>query len=68
MTIPTLPLNDGTTIPQIGLGTWPLKDDDAAPVIVTAIEAGYSITGGGQEAEGEHGQISVDDAAREREA
>ncbi len=41
MTIPTLPLNDGNAIPQIGLGTWPLKDDDAAPVIVTAIEAGY---------------------------
>ena len=41
MAIPTLRLNDGNSIPQIGLGTWPLKDDDAAPVIVTAIETGY---------------------------
>jgi 2,5-diketo-D-gluconate reductase A len=41
MTIPTLPLNDGHTIPQIGLGTASLNDDQIAPVIVTAIEAGY---------------------------
>jgi len=41
MTAPTLPLNDGTRIPQIGLGTWPLSDETVAPVVVTAIEAGY---------------------------
>jgi 2,5-diketo-D-gluconate reductase A len=41
MTAPTLRLNDGRAIPQIGLGTWPLKDDEVAPVVVTAIEAGY---------------------------
>ena len=41
MTIPTLPLNNGHTMPQIGLGTATLKDDQIAPVIVTAIEAGY---------------------------
>lgn len=41
MTIPTLRLNDGYTIPQIGLGTASLNDDTVAPVIVTAIEAGY---------------------------
>lgn len=41
MTIPTLPLNDGHTIPQIGLGTASLNDETVAPVIVTAIEAGY---------------------------
>lgn len=41
MTIPTLRLNDGFPIPQIGLGTASLKDDTVAPVIVTAIEAGY---------------------------
>ncbi len=41
MTIPTLPLNNGHIIPQIGLGTASLKDDTVAPVIVTAIEAGY---------------------------
>ena len=41
MTIPTLPLNDGHAIPQIGLGTASLNDDTVVPVIVTAIEAGY---------------------------
>jgi len=41
MTIPSVTLNNGLQMPQIGLGTWPLKDHDAAPVMVTAIEAGY---------------------------
>lgn len=41
MTNPTLRLNDGHTMPQIGLGTASLNDDKVAPVIVTAIEAGY---------------------------
>ena len=41
MAIPTLRFSDGHTIPQIGLGTASLKDDTVAPVIVTAIEAGY---------------------------
>ncbi|MCU1422071.1 MAG: putative oxidoreductase [Microbacteriaceae bacterium] len=41
MNAPTLPLNSGTDIPLIGLGTWPLDDAQVAPVIVTAVEAGY---------------------------
>ena len=41
MTVPTLRFNDGHAIPQIGLGTASLNDDTVAPVIVTAIEAGY---------------------------
>lgn len=41
MTIPTLRLNDGHAIPQIGLGTASLNDDRVAPVVVTAIESGY---------------------------
>jgi 2,5-diketo-D-gluconate reductase A len=41
MTIPTARLNDGRSMPQIGLGTASLNDDKVAPVIVTAIEAGY---------------------------
>ncbi len=39
--IPSLPLNNGTSIPLIGLGTSPLNDVQVAPVIVSAIEAGY---------------------------
>ena len=38
-----LPLNNGGQIPLIGLGTWPLSDDEVAPAIVTAIEAGYRL-------------------------
>lgn len=41
MSAPELVLNDGHRIPQLGLGTWPLTDTDVAPVIVTAVEAGY---------------------------
>lgn len=41
MTIPALILNDGNTIPQLGLGTWPLNDDEVAPAVVAAIAAGY---------------------------
>jgi 2,5-diketo-D-gluconate reductase A len=41
MIAPTLRLNDGNSIPQIGLGTWPLNAAEVAPVVVTAIEAGY---------------------------
>jgi 2,5-diketo-D-gluconate reductase A len=38
---PDLTLNTGHTIPQLGLGTWPLSDAEVAPVIVTAVELGY---------------------------
>lgn len=41
MTIPTLPLNNGTSIPQLGLGTSPLDDTDVERVIIEAVEIGY---------------------------
>jgi 2,5-diketo-D-gluconate reductase A len=34
-------LNDGYRIPQIGLGTWPLDDQQVAAAVVDAVEAGY---------------------------
>lgn len=39
--IPDLALNDGHSIPQLGLGTWPLRGDDAAEVVSAAIGLGY---------------------------
>jgi 2,5-diketo-D-gluconate reductase A len=39
--IPRVALNDGNSIPQLGLGTYPLTDDEVPGVIVTAIDAGY---------------------------
>ena len=41
MTIPNIPLNTGATIPQVGAGTWPLDDTEAAETTATAIEVGY---------------------------
>jgi 2,5-diketo-D-gluconate reductase A len=39
--VPTLPLNDGNSIPQLGFGVWRLEEDDAPRVVGAAIEAGY---------------------------
>ncbi|HEU0256653.1 MAG TPA: aldo/keto reductase [Microbacteriaceae bacterium] len=39
--IPTLRLNDGARLPQIGLGTWPLDDDEVEEAIVAAARLGY---------------------------
>jgi 2,5-diketo-D-gluconate reductase A len=41
LTIPELPLNTGDAIPQLGLGTSPLTDAQAADAVVAAAEAGY---------------------------
>jgi 2,5-diketo-D-gluconate reductase A len=41
MSIPAISLNTGTTIPQVGLGSWPLDDAQAADAVVAAIEVGY---------------------------
>lgn len=38
---PRIQLNDGHSIPQIGLGTWPLGDEEVAAVIVDAVKLGY---------------------------
>jgi 2,5-diketo-D-gluconate reductase A len=39
--IPRVALNDGRSIPQLGIGTFPLSDDEVSGLVVTAIEAGY---------------------------
>ncbi len=38
---PLITLNDGHRIPQLGLGTWPLDDEQVAAAVVHALEAGY---------------------------
>ena len=40
-TSPSLPLNDGTSIPQVGLGVWKVADAEAEATVGTAIQAGY---------------------------
>ncbi|MGA0568719.1 aldo/keto reductase [Rathayibacter sp. KR2-224] len=43
MSIPERQLNDGTTIPAIGFGTYPLRGGEAERAVATAIEAGYRL-------------------------
>jgi diketogulonate reductase-like aldo/keto reductase len=42
-TIPTVTLNDGTTLPQLGFGTYRLTGADGVDAIVSAIDAGYRL-------------------------
>ncbi len=39
--IPTISLNDGHAIPQLGFGVWQVPDDEVGAAVRTAIEAGY---------------------------
>ena len=41
MSAPSILLNNGKNIPQLGFGTSPLNDKEVAPLVVAAIEAGY---------------------------
>jgi diketogulonate reductase-like aldo/keto reductase len=36
-------LNDGTSLPAIGFGTYPLKGDEGVAAMVSALEAGYRL-------------------------
>lgn len=40
-TQPTLTLNDGRTIPQLGLGVWQVPDADAVKAVAEALAVGY---------------------------
>jgi len=39
--IPSFPVGDGVSIPQIGLGTWPLDDAEVEQAVVAAAGIGY---------------------------
>jgi 2,5-diketo-D-gluconate reductase A len=43
MTIPTVTLNDGLVIPQIGLGTYTLTGDEGEAALAGGIAAGYRL-------------------------
>lgn len=40
---PTVELLDGHPLPRLGLGTWPLDDDEAYTAVGTALDAGYRL-------------------------
>ncbi|MGQ4488276.1 aldo/keto reductase [Streptomyces sp. 372A] len=39
--VPSLTLNNGVEMPQLGFGVWQVPDDEAAKAVATAIESGY---------------------------
>ncbi|TXL87635.1 aldo/keto reductase [Streptomyces sp. IB2014 016-6] len=39
--VPTLTLNNGVEMPQLGFGVWQVPDDEATRSVGTALEAGY---------------------------
>jgi len=41
MTVPTIALNDGTTIPQLGFGVFRVDPDETERIVTDALEAGY---------------------------
>lgn len=41
MSVPTLTLNDGVQIPQLGFGTYQIEADQAQSVVETALATGY---------------------------
>ena len=38
---PTLPLNDGRALPQLGFGTWQIEEGNAADAVRIAVDVGY---------------------------
>jgi diketogulonate reductase-like aldo/keto reductase len=40
-TVPSITLDNGVEIPQLGLGVWQVEDDIVTDVVTTAFEAGY---------------------------
>lgn len=58
MNMPRYALNDGTSIPAIGFGTYPLKGEEGIAAMTSALEAGYRLldTAVNYENEGEIGE------------
>ncbi len=52
---PAIPLANGVAIPQLGLGTWPMNDAEAAKVVPAAIETGYRLIDTAENYENERG-------------
>ncbi|MFI6564479.1 aldo/keto reductase [Streptomyces sp. NPDC050534] len=43
ISIPTHQLNDGTRLPALGLGTWPMSDEEAERAVSQALQTGYRL-------------------------
>ena len=60
--IPSVTLNDGNSIPQLGFGVWQVGNDEVVPAVKVAIEAGYRSI---DTAEGYDNEAGVGRAIRE---
>jgi 2,5-diketo-D-gluconate reductase A len=60
--VPTIQLNDGNSIPQLGLGVWQVEPEITARVVKDGISAGYRLI---DTAEGYHNEEGVGQAIRE---
>lgn len=43
MTIPTVTLNNGLKMPQLGMGVWKTSNRDAKQAVTMAIKDGYTL-------------------------
>ena len=46
MTTPTIKLNNGLDMPQVGFGLWKVENSVCADVVYNAIKAGYRLFDG----------------------
>jgi 2,5-diketo-D-gluconate reductase A len=52
---PTVPLRNGVKMPQLGLGTWPMNDAQAAVAVTCALDIGYRLFDTAENYGNEHG-------------
>ena len=52
---PTIKLVNGVEMPQLGLGTWPMKDAEASVVVQEALRVGYRLVDTAENYENERG-------------
>jgi 2,5-diketo-D-gluconate reductase A len=67
-TIPTLTMNDGHTIPQLGFGVFQIPQDETREAVSTALEAGYRLIDtaqGYQNEEGVGAALAASDVPRD---
>ena len=66
--VPTLTLNDGRTIPQLGFGVFQIPQDETEVAVTTALQEGYRLIDtaqGYQNEEGVGAALAASDVARE---
>ena len=66
--VPTLTMNDGVTIPQLGFGVFQIPQDETDTAVTTALEAGYRLIDtaqGYQNEEGVGSAVAKSDLSRD---